>query len=174
MSLSTADLARRPWLQIKRRILSSHSALKVLLPWFWDAIASSRSTFDCDFAASYLSRSAGEKFRWWTSSTRGGSWTTALVRLIVIARTRALSLKNPWASVLWRFCQGLMISSSKILGSEYGWTLKNLTILAKSVSLFWIGVPVIAHRLVEWRWQQAWASWLCGFCIVWAVIVSYA
>ena len=86
-----------------------------------------------------------------------------------MARTKLLSLRKPsWSAR----CHGRDISSSKILWSQYGCTWRNLRILAKSVSLFWIGVPVIAQRLSARRAQHAWASWLWAFWMTWAGLVS--
>jgi len=89
---------------------------------------------------------------------------------MVIARTKAFSLKKPCCSPPRH---GRDISLSKISNSEYGYTCRNLTRLAKSVSLFWIGVPVIAHLLEERRAQHACARLLVAFCIVCARQISF-
>jgi hypothetical protein len=57
------DGSMRPWLQIKRSVLSRHNALNVLPLSFPDDMASLRSTLDWVFAPSYFSRSASVKLR---------------------------------------------------------------------------------------------------------------
>jgi hypothetical protein len=53
-------------------------------------------------------------------------------------------------------------------GSEKGYTLRNSKMLARSVSLFWIGVALIAHLLDACKAQTAFAFEVLRFRIVWA------
>jgi len=102
---------------------------------------------------------------------RGGRFSTVCGRHNATILTKFFNLRTPSGSPR---CQGSEISDLNVPKSENGWARRNSKILARSVSLFWIGVPDIAQRCFASKAHTAFARLVDLFWIVCAakVLVS--
>lgn len=78
-----------------------------------------------------------------------------MIALVRHKETYLISFLSRDVSLSQDFSQGLITVASKTFGSTNGSRCRNSRRLPRSVGLFWIGVPVIAHRLSARRAQQA-------------------
>ena len=115
----------------------------------------------------YSSCSSELNLRLRVISWRGGKSTTPFDRQREMEFTNFFSLVRSSDSI-----QGLITSLSNILGFENGDICRNSSKLPKSLKRFWMGVPVIAHRLVALIAQHARAIAVALFRIVWAKLLA--